>query len=92
MVVQLLSHALPFEMPGHQASLSLTFSRSFLRLTSIESVMPFNHLTFCHPRFSSCPQFISASGSFPMSQLFVSGGQSVGASASASVLPVNVLG
>ena len=39
--------------------------------------------------FSSCPQSFPASGSFPMSQLFVSGGQSIGVSASTSVLPMN---
>ena len=39
--------------------------------------------------FSSCPQSLPASGSFPMSQLFASGNQSVGVSASASVLPMN---
>ena len=39
--------------------------------------------------FSSCPQSLPASGSFPMSQLFASGGQSIGVSASASVLPMN---
>ena len=39
--------------------------------------------------FSSCPQSLPASGSFPMSQLFTCGGQSVGVSASASVLPMN---
>ena len=39
--------------------------------------------------FSSCPQSFPASGSFQMSQLFESGGQSIGVSASASVLPVN---
>ena len=39
--------------------------------------------------FSSCPQSFPASGSFPMNQLFVSGGQSIGVSASASVLPMN---
>ena len=52
---------------------------------------------WCHPTisssivsFSSCLQSFPASGSFPMSQLFASGGQSVGASASASVLPINI--
>ena len=40
--------------------------------------------------FSSCPQSFPASGSFPMSQLFASGGQSIGVSASASVLPMNI--
>ena len=51
---------------------------------------------WCHPAisssvvpFSSCPQSLPASGSFPMSQLFPSGGQSTGVSASASVLPKN---
>ena len=39
--------------------------------------------------FSSCPQFFQASGSFQMSQLFASGGQSIGVSASTSVLPMN---
>ena len=50
----------------------------------------------CHPAisssvvpFSSCPQGLPASGSFPMSQLFARGGQSIGVSASASVLPMN---
>ena len=50
---------------------------------------------WCHPTTSSCvipfscPQSFPASGSFPMSQLFTSGGQSIGVSASASVLPMN---
>ena len=51
---------------------------------------------WCHPAisssvvpFSSCPQSLSASGSFPMSQLFAWGGQSIGVSALASVLPMN---
>ena len=53
--------------------------------------MPSNHLILCRS-FSSCPQFPPASGSFPVSQLFTSGGQSIGASASASVLPMNIQG
>ena len=56
---------------------------------SIESVVPSNHLILCH-LFSFCLYFFPASGSFPMSQPFTSGGQSIGASASASVLPVNI--
>ena len=51
---------------------------------------------WCHPAisssvvpFSSCPQSLPASGSFPMSQLFTWGGQSIRVSASASVLPMN---
>ena len=42
--------------------------------------------------FSSCPQSVPASRSFPMCRLFASGGQSIGASASASILPVNTQG
>ena len=42
--------------------------------------------------FSSCPQSFPASGSFPMSQIFISGGQGIGATASASVLPMNIQG
>ena len=42
--------------------------------------------------FSFCPQSFPASGSFPMSRLFTLGGQSIGASASISVLPVNIWG
>ena len=72
-----------------QASLSITNSQSLTKLMSIESVMPSNHLTLVVP-FSSCPQSFLASGSFPMSQFFTSGGQSIGASASASVLPMNI--
>ena len=52
---------------------------------------------WCHPTisssvvpFSSCPQSFPASGSFPMSQCFASGGQSIGVAASASVLPINI--
>ena len=52
---------------------------------------------WCHPTisssvvpFSSCPQSFPASGSFPMSQFITSGGQSIGDSAAASVLPMNI--
>ena len=55
--------------PMNQASLSITNSRSSLKLTSIESVMPSSHFISVFP-FSSCPQSLPASGSFPMSQLF----------------------
>ena len=54
---------------------------------------------WCHPTilspvspFSSCLRSFPTSGSFPVSQLFTSGGQSIGASASASVLPMNIQG
>ena len=52
-----------------------------------ESVMPSSHLILCHPLLLPLQSF-PASGSFPVSQFFTSGGQSVGASA--SVLPVNI--
>ena len=48
--------------------------QSLLKLMSIKSVMPSNHLTSVVP-FSSCPQSLPASGSFPMNQFFASGGQ-----------------
>ena len=55
---------------------------------SIEFMMPFNHLVPVVP--SSYLQSFPASGSFLMSQLFASGGQSIGASAHALVLPMNI--
>ena len=61
---------------ARQASLSVTNSRSLLKLMSIESVMPSSHLILCRP-FSSCPQSFPASGSFPVTQFFASSGPSV---------------
>ena len=90
--VQLLSHVWLSVTPwtvAHQASLSITNSWSLLKLMSIESVMPSNHLILCHPLLL-LPSIFPASGSFPMSQFFTSGGQSIGVSASASVLPMNI--
>ena len=89
---QLLSHDRLFVNPwaaAHQASLSITNSWNLLKLISIKSVTPFNHLILCHP-LSSCLQFFLASGSFPTRQFFSSAGQSIGVSASASVLPMNI--
>ena len=74
---------------AHQAPLSFTISRSLLRCMFIESVMLCNCLSSV-ARFSFCPQSFPASGCFPLNQLFASGGQSSGASASASVLPMNI--
>ena len=51
--------------------------------------MPSNHLILCLPLLL-CLQSFPASGSFPVSQFFKSGGQSIGVSASASVLPMNI--
>ena len=64
-----------------------TNSQSLFKL--IESVMPFSHLIVCHPLSSRLQSFLEY-GSFPMSWFFVSGGQSIGVSASASVLTMNI--
>ena len=89
--VQSLSRVWLFVMPwtaARQDSLSITNSQSLLKLMSIESVMPSNISSSVVP-FFSCPQSLPASGSFPMSQLFTSGGQSTGVSALTSDLPMN---
>ena len=90
--VQSLSRVWLFVTPwtaAHQASLSITNSWSLLKLiplsrwwhsTISSSVVP----------FSSCLQSFPPSGSFQMSQFFTSGGQSIGLSASASFLPMNI--
>ena len=68
--VQLLSLVQLFGTPwvaAHQASLSITNSQSLLKLMSIESVMPSNHLFLCSPLL-----LLPVSGSFPMSGLFIS--------------------
>ena len=90
--VQSLSYAQLFVIPwtaAHQASLSITNSRSLLNSCPLSQ--------WCHPiisssviPFSSCLQSFPASGSFPINHLFASGGQSIGVSASASGLPVNI--
>ena len=88
-LVQLLSRVRLFVTPwvtACQASLSITNSRSSLRLRSIESVMPSSHLILCLP-FSSCPQSLQPSESFPIGQVLAWGGQSTGVSALASFLP-----
>ena len=73
-----------------QASLYITYSRSLLKLTSIESVMPTSHLILCRPLLLLPSIFPSLLGSFKMSQLFISDGQSIRVSASTSVLPMNI--
>ena len=86
-VTQLCLFATPWAA-AHHASLSITNSQSLLKLMSIESVMPSSHLILCHPLF--LPPFIFSSiRVFYMSQFFSSGGQSIGVSASTSVLPMN---
>ena len=90
LVVQLLSHVPFFGTPqtaACQASLSFSIPQNLLKSYPLSQ--------WCHPTisssvvpFSSCLQSFSASGSFPMSLLFASGSQSIGASA--SILPVNI--
>ena len=87
-VVQLLGRAWLSATPwteARQASLSSTVSRSLFKLTSIESVMPSTLLILCCPLLL-LPSVLPASGSLPVSRLFTSGGQSIGASA--SLLPM----
>ena len=89
--VQSLSRVQLFATPwitARQDSLSITNSRSTPKLSP--------SCQWCHPAisssvipFSSCPQSLLASEFFPVSQLFTSGGQSLGVSASTSVLPMN---
>ena len=89
---QLLSRVQLFATPwfaAPQASLSITNSRGLLKLMSIKSVMPSNYLILCHP-FSSYLQTSPVLGSFPMSQFFTSSRQSIGVSASTSVLTKNI--
>ena len=73
-------------------SLFSTISQSLLRLMTIQLVMLSNHLILYRSPFPFCLQPFPAFVSFPMGQLITSGGQSIGASASASVLPVNIQG
>ena len=74
---------------ARQTLLSFSISQSLLKFMSVESVMLPNHLILCrHLLLQSFP----ASGSLPVSQLFASGGQSIGASASATVLPMSIQG
>ena len=89
--VQSLSRVWLFATPwttARQASLSITNSRNPPELMSIELVMLSNHLILCHPLLLLSSSF-PASGSFPISPLFASGGQSFGVSALISVLLVN---
>ena len=90
--VHSLSQVWLFVIPwisAHQVSLSITNSWGLLKLMAID--------WWCHPTisssiipFSSCLQSFPATESFTMSQFFISGGQSIGVSASASVLPMNI--
>ena len=77
---------------AHQASLSFTISQSLLKLMSIESVIPSNHLILCLPLLL-LPSVIPSIRVFSsVCWLFASGGQSIGASVLALVLPMNFQG
>ena len=76
---------------AHQASLFFTNSHSLLILRSIESMMPSNHLIPCHS-FLLLPSIFPSIGIFSNELAQISGGQSIGTSVSASVLPMNIQG
>ena len=71
--------------PGFPVHYLLEFAQTHVRWVS-DAIRPSHPL----PPFSSCPHSFPASGSFPVSQLFASCGQNIGASTSVSVLPVNI--
>ena len=90
--VQSLSRVGLFVTPwtaARQASLSITNSRSFPKLMSIESVMLSNHLILCPPLLL-LPSIFPSIRIFPVSWLFTSGSQNIEASMSTSVLPMNI--
>ena len=90
--VQLLSRIQLFATPwtaACEASLPFINSQSLLKLMSIESVMPSNHLILCCSLLLRASIF-PRSGSFQMSQFFALSGQSTGASASPSDIPMNI--
>ena len=74
---------------AHQTSLSITNSQSLHKPMTIESVMTSNHLILCRPLLLHIQTF-PVLGSFQMSQFVALGGQSIGVSASAAVLPMNI--
>ena len=86
-----MSHSATPGTAAHQASSSFTITGSLLKLMSIESMMPSNHLILCHSLLLLLSIFPSIRV-FSMSQLFASGGQSIGVSAAARVLPINIQG
>ena len=92
LVFQLLNHVRLFATPltaARQPSLSVTISQSLLKLMSIESVMPFNHLICCCSLLL-LPLLFPSIRSFPGSHLFTSGGQSIGSLTLGSDLPMDI--
>ena len=93
--VQLLSCVLLFATPwtaACQASFSITNAPSLLKVMAIESVMPSSNLILCCHLLLLPSVFPNIRVFFPISQFFASGGQSIGVSASASVLSMNIQG
>ena len=92
-VVQLLSHDWIFATPwtaARQAFLSITNSQRLLKLMSVKSVMPINHLILCCPLLLLLSIFPSIRVFSNTSHLFASRGQSIRVSALASVFPMNI--
>ena len=90
--IQLLSRVRLFMTPwttARQASLSNTSSQSLLKLISMESVMPSNHLILCH-LLLLLPSVFLRIRVFSNESVLPSGGQRIGASALASALPMNI--
>ena len=91
-IVQSLSHVQLFVTPytfAYQASMSFTISWKLLKLMSTESMMPLNHCSFCH-LLLLLPLTFPRIRVFFNESSFTSCGQSIGASASASVLLMNI--
>ena len=80
-----MSNSVTPQTAARQATLSITNSQSLLKLMSIESVMPSNHLILCRP-FLLPPSIFPSIRVFQMSQFLASGGQSIGASASSGLI------
>ena len=94
-IIQSLTHVQLFATPwttAFQASLSFFISSSLLKFMSIDSGMLSNYLISSANLFSICLQSFLPSGSFPVSRLYASGGQSIRASALASVFPMFIQG
>ena len=91
-VVQLFCRVQLFVTPwmaAHPASLSFSISQSLLKLMSMELMMPSSHLSLCRPLLL-LPSIFPSIRVFSNERLYAAGGQSTGASAAASVLPMKI--
>ena len=88
---QVMSDSVTPQAAACQAPLSSTVSQSLLKLISIESVMPSNHIILCHS-FLFLPSIFPSIRGFSNELLYASGSQSIRASATQSVLPMDVQG